>query len=327
MGLRHVQVARNLGLDIVGLCDASEQALASAAGTLELPSSVFYSDADAMLSAARPDCLVIATTAPSHARLVELAARSGVGMILCEKPMAVSLEECDAMIETCRSAGIRLAINHQMRFMEQYQLPKRMLAEPRFGGLTSVAIQAGNFGIAMNGTHYFEMFRFMTDESPVKVSAHFSNEVVPNPRGAQFKDAAGTVRIETASGKRFYMDCSADQGHGVNAVYMARNGRITVDELAGELVAVVREAEHSALPTTRYGMPIETERLAIAPADAVAPSAAVLSALIAGVDYPTGEDGRLAMEVLIAAHLSHEKGGAVVSIGPDLPRTLALPIA
>ena len=41
MGLRHVQVARNLGLDIVWLCDASEQALASAAGTLELPSSVF----------------------------------------------------------------------------------------------------------------------------------------------------------------------------------------------------------------------------------------------------------------------------------------------
>lgn len=153
----------------------------------------------------------------------------------------------------------------------------------------------------------------MTDESPVKVSAHFSNEAVPNPRGAQFKDAAGTVRIETASGKRFYMDCSADQGHGVNAVYMARNGRITVDELAGELVAVVREAEHSALPTTRYGMPIETERLAITPADAVAPSAAVLSALIAGVDYPTGKDGRLAMEVLIAAHLSHEKGGAVGS--------------
>lgn len=31
MGLRHVQVARNLGLDIVGLCDASEQALASPA--------------------------------------------------------------------------------------------------------------------------------------------------------------------------------------------------------------------------------------------------------------------------------------------------------
>lgn len=327
MGLRHVQVAQNLGLDLVGLCDANEQALVNASGTLALPSHIFHTDAAAMLAASRPECLVIATTAPSHAALVELAARAGVGMILCEKPMAVSLKACDAMIETCRNAGIRLAINHQMRFMEQYQLPKRLLAEPHFGGLTSVNIQAGNFGIAMNGTHYFEMFRFMTDESPVRVSAHFSKEAVPNPRGPQFEDTAGTVRIETASGRRFYMDCAADQGHGVNAVYMARNGRITIDELAGELVAVVRQGEHSALPTTRYGMPIETERLDITPADAVAPSAAVLSALIAGKDYPTGEDGRSAMEVLIAAHLSHQRSGAVVAIGPELPRDLALPIA
>ena len=264
--------------------------------------------------AARPECVVVSTTTPAHALYSCLAAEAGARFILCEKPLANSLIECDRVIAACRSRGVKLAVNHQMRFMEQYTAPKELLRSKAFGGLCSVNVIAGNFGLAMNGSHYFEMFRYMTEESPVEVTAHFSAEKVPNPRGPQFEDRAGTVRLTTASGKRFYLDCSADQGHGAQVLYGARFGQIVVDELNGSMTWSCRKAEHREMPTTRYGMPWDNGSTRIQPADSLAPTREVLKALLKGENYPRGEEGRQAVAVLVAATLSDERGHVPVAL-------------
>ncbi len=326
MGLRHVQVVRSLGLELAGLCDRRPEALA-AAREAGIPAALHHTDARAMLEATRPECVVIATTCPSHADLTCLAAESGASHVLCEKPMAASLAECDRMLDACRSTGARLAINHQMRFMEQYTRVREIVWSDAFGGLASVTVVAGNFGIAMNGSHYFEMFRYMTGEPPVEATAWFSRERVANPRGPEFEDRAGAVRLSTPSGRRFYMEVGDDQGHGVRVVYAARSGLLVVDELAGVMTSSVRDEEHRAAPTTRYGMPGSDTTLRIEPADSVAPTRAVLAALIDGKDWPTGEDGRLAVAALVAAHRSDEEGHRPVRIDADLPSGRRFPWA
>ena len=327
MGRRHVRVVRDLGLELVGLADASAPALEAARSEDGLPADALFTDIARLLEERRPECVVVATTTPGHADLTCRAAEAGARFILCEKPMAVSLAECDRMLKTCRQRGTQLAINHQMRFMEQYTVPRALLESEAFGGLRSVLVSAGNFGMAMNGTHYFEMFRFMTGEAPATATAWFSAGAVPNPRGLQFEDRAGSVRLETRSGKRFYMDVSDDQGHGVKVTYSARNGQITVDELAGVMVLDVRQDEHRALPTTRYGMPNRREERRIAPADAVAPSRAVLEALLSGSSYPTGEEGRLAVAALVAAYVSDEQDHMPIRVDAGLPADRAFPWA
>jgi predicted dehydrogenase len=327
MGLRHLQVLRSLELEMAGACDASAEARA-AAQAAGLRKDRLFADGSEMLAAVEAELVVVATTAPSHCALVCAAAERGVKAVLCEKPMAVSLAECDRMIAACQSAGARLAVNHQMRFMEQYTLPKALIASEAFGGLASVTVVAGNFGMAMNGLHYFEMFRYLTDEPPVRVAAWFSRETVPNPRGPQFTDRGGTVRLETASGKRFYMDASTDQGHGMFVSYAGRHGRLDIDELAGHARLIVRKPEHRSQPTTRYGLPSDTEERTIVPADAVAPSRAVLQALLAGANYPDGHIGRMVIETLVAAALSDESGGATIDlVATRLPRERVFPWA
>jgi hypothetical protein len=168
----------------------------------------------------------------------------------------------------------------------------------------------------------------MTGEAPRLVTAWFSDAAVPNPRGAQFQDRAGAVRLETAAGRRFYLDCGADQGHGMQVIYAGPHGQMYVDELTGFFQSAVREAQYRALPTTRYGMPADRVSRTIEPADVIAPSAAVLRALADGVDYPSGEDGRLAVEVLVAAYLSHERTHATIDLERDaLPRHRVFPWA
>src|SRR5260370_34776713 len=123
------------------------------------------------------------------------------------------------MINACKKNDGRLAINHQMRFMEQYTKAKKIIQSDAFGGLSSVTVVAGNMGMAMNGTHYFEMFRYMADEAPEVVTAWFSNEEDHNPSWTQFQDRDGSVRGTSASGKRFYMRIRDVQWPGIMALY------------------------------------------------------------------------------------------------------------
>jgi len=310
------------------MCDPNPEALGQAAKEFRISPEYQFTEFGTLMKKAKPECVIVATTAPTHSSSTCQAAEAGAKYILCEKPMAVSLAECDRMIEVCKRRGARLAINHQMRFMEQYTEPKRVVQSKAFGGLTSVTVVAGNFGLAMNGTHYFEMFRYMTDEKSLEVTAWFSNEKVPNPRGTQFEDRAGAVRITTAKGKRFYMDTGSDHGQGVKVIYSGPYGQLVVDELAGTMNLSVREEKHRNLPTTSYGMPwVETVQK-IAPADSIGPSRAVLTSLLDDKNPPTGEEGRLAIAALVAAYVSDEKGHIPVRLDDSrlpLERTFPWP--
>jgi predicted dehydrogenase len=310
-----MRITQDLSLNLAGICDRNPDALVQAGDEFAIPPAGRFGDAAALLEAVVPECVIVASTGATHCEYTCLASEAGARYILCEKPMGMSLAECDRMLETCVRRGTRLAINHQMRFMEQYTVPKQLLGSEELGGLCSISVVGGNIGMAMNGTHYFEMFRYVAGEEPLEVTAWFSPDRMPNPRGREFEDRAGAVFVTTAGGKRLYMDISADQGHGLRATYAARYGQITVDELGGTVTVVKRSAADRSLPTTRYGTTPERETFVIRGADAFAPSRAVLNALLNGGDAPSGEEGRLAVATLVAAYLSDEGGHLPVRVG------------
>ncbi|NJK91165.1 MAG: Gfo/Idh/MocA family oxidoreductase [Blastochloris sp.] len=95
MGMRHYDNLQSLGLDVVGVCDAVAEARESAQLKTGLSGDRVYSEPGRMMSEKKPECLVVATTAPAHAEMVSMAVTHGVRYILCEKPMAVSLVEAE----------------------------------------------------------------------------------------------------------------------------------------------------------------------------------------------------------------------------------------
>jgi predicted dehydrogenase len=319
MGRRHIIAARSAGLQLGGIFDLSPEAIAATLAECDVPDTMVFNDVRRMLVAVHPDAVIISTTAPSHCEFVCVAAEAGTRYILCEKPMASSLEECDRMIAACRAAGAKLAVNHQMRFMEQYIDVKTLAGTPEFGGLRSMVVTAGNFGLAMNGSHYFEAFRYLTDESVKEISCWFDPNNVPNPRGPQYVDRSGQLRGISASGARLIMELGADLGHGVQVVYGCRNGQILVDELAGVVRGINRLPEYRGLPTTRYGMPATEFNRRIAQAEVMKPTEDLWRAMLAGGSYPDGESGRHSVAVLVAANLSGEEGGRQVVLDDRLP--------
>ena len=319
MGRRHITAARDSGFELAGIFDQSAEALATTLTECNVDKAMAFDDAARMLQTVRPDAVVISTTAPSHCEFVCAAAGAGVRYILCEKPMASSLEECDRMIAACRAAGAKLAVNHQMRFMEQYTDIKALTETPEFGGLRSMVVTASNFGLAMNGCHYFEAFRYLTNEEVAEISCWFDPNNVPNPRGPQYVDRSGQLRGITASGVRLIIELGADLGHGIEVIYGCRNGQILVDELAGFVRGIHRLPDYRDLPTTRYGMPANEFQRKIAQADVTKPTEDLWRAMLSGDVYPTGENGRHAVGALVAANLSGENAGRLVALRNGLP--------
>jgi predicted dehydrogenase len=74
-----------------------------------------YDEYEACLE--RVDAVYIALPNSMHAEYTIRAARAGVH-VLCEKPMAVSVDECQAMIDTCRKHGVKLMIAYRLHFEE-----------------------------------------------------------------------------------------------------------------------------------------------------------------------------------------------------------------
>lgn len=72
-----------------------------------------------------------------HKEYTILSAKAGKHVI-CEKPMALSLEEADEMISVCQQEGVQLMIGHCIRFWPEYVLLKEIIDDQRYGKLLSL---------------------------------------------------------------------------------------------------------------------------------------------------------------------------------------------
>jgi predicted dehydrogenase len=108
---------------LVAAADLNEEAARAAA---EPWGATAYTDGRALLDRGDVDMVVIATPEASHREWAEAAAAAGVH-VLCEKPMATSVADADAMIAACRRAGVRLMIGHSRRFTMRYMQVRRAI--------------------------------------------------------------------------------------------------------------------------------------------------------------------------------------------------------
>jgi len=314
MGFRHIEAAQKMGMIIGGLVDISPSVLAAAAEKFNIPSECCFIDAHEMLTKMKLNAVVIATTAPYHAEYTILCAQHKVRYILCEKPMALSLDEASGMVDACNHYGSKLAVNHQMMFLPQYTEIKDIINSENFGLLSSIIVSGSNFGLAMNVSHYFEMFRFLTNTEIKTVQAWFEEDKVSNPRGEQFEDYSGSLLAKNSIGTKMYIDFSAKAGHGLQVIYIFKYGQVVVDELSGDIRTICRKQEYKELPTARYGMPDDINQYTIKPFEMIDSTIMVWEALLSNDIFPDYKVGLHAMKCLVASVESHENNNTVIEI-------------
>jgi len=101
------------------------------------PHAVTFTDYDAFLAEADMDAVIIASPVFFHCEQTVKAASAGKH-VLCEKPMARTIGECDAMIAACRKAGVVLMIAFMKRFDKSFRRAKEMIEAGELGRVFQV---------------------------------------------------------------------------------------------------------------------------------------------------------------------------------------------
>ena len=131
----HIKAALNNKLEIVAICDIDKANMDDKRAKFELPDSVkSYTDYKEMLEAERPELVAIATESGKHAVIALDCIEAGCNVII-EKPIALSLEDADRIIEAAERKGVKVCANHQNRFNKSIRKIREAIEKNRFGKL------------------------------------------------------------------------------------------------------------------------------------------------------------------------------------------------
>ncbi|MDP8243193.1 MAG: Gfo/Idh/MocA family oxidoreductase [Candidatus Hinthialibacter antarcticus] len=138
------------GATIVAVCDAAIDSIKNAdseAGNLEgadkpidLSEVELYSDFGDMLASAKLDAVSITLPTFIHEKFTCQALEAGVH-VLCEKPMGLTVAECDRMLSSAKSSEKILQIGHCIRFWPEYAKTKAIIDSGEYGKLIALSMR------------------------------------------------------------------------------------------------------------------------------------------------------------------------------------------
>ncbi len=125
---------------LVAICDPNSNRVNVAKDELKQPDLLIYTDYNAMLKEADFDILVVATPDRTHADVAVRAFEAGKHVI-CEKPLATCVADCDRMIAAAEANGRWIRAAQNMRYGPYFQKVKAMIDDGWIGNLKAVTFE------------------------------------------------------------------------------------------------------------------------------------------------------------------------------------------
>jgi myo-inositol 2-dehydrogenase / D-chiro-inositol 1-dehydrogenase len=280
---------------------------------------------------AEPDIELVTIAAPNalHAQMTVDAAQAGKHVV-CEKPLCMTLEEADLMIETCQRQGVLLLYAEELFFTPKYVKAKQMADEGALGRVYLVKqcekhfgphapwfwdVDRSGGGVFMDmGCHGIAFCYWFLDRPKIKsVLCHLGTHVhADKTRGED--DSICILEFENGA-KGLIEDSWARRGGMEDRIEIYGEGGVTYADLhMGNALPTYSEYGYGyaveKAPTTKgwtypvfdelwnYGFPQEMHHFARCVRGKESPQA-------------TGEDGRVVQEVLLAGYQSAGIAAAV----------------
>ena len=212
----HLHAWRDIeGVDVVALCDNDQSNLFATSKEFKIRRQ--FTDAVELFKYGQFDIVDIATTAPSHRSLVEMAAQH-TKHIICQKPFAESVKDARAMVGAVEATGKTLMVHENFRWQSAVrtvieELRKGTIGEPFFGRVSfrsgfdvfsgqPYLAEGERFIIEDLGIHILDIARALFGDV-ARISAT-KRRINPSIRG---EDVA-TMFLEHTGGATCIVDCS-----------------------------------------------------------------------------------------------------------------------
>lgn len=141
--VRHIpEYAENKDAQILGFYDIN---LARAKALAETYGGTAYETAEELLANPEIDAVSICTANFAHAELTIAALNAGKH-VLCEKPMATTITDCEAMVEAAKKNGKYLMIGHNQRLAKAHATARKLIVDGLIGDIVTFRTTFGHGG-------------------------------------------------------------------------------------------------------------------------------------------------------------------------------------
>lgn len=131
------------GVQLVAVCDTNLMRARGFAAAWNIPET--FATLDLMLEQSNINCVHILTAPNSHFSLATAALQRGVHVFL-EKPMCVSVAECEKLVQLAKRQGLYLGVNHNFLFASAFEKLRAIVHSKQLGLIDHIAIN-----------HFFEL--------------------------------------------------------------------------------------------------------------------------------------------------------------------------
>ena len=142
IAVNHMKAAVNNKLEIVAVCDVIPEKMEAILEKYDLAgddSIKRYTDYRELVETEKPQLVSIATESGNHAEIALYCIDKGVNCII-EKPMAMSIEDANKIIDLAEERGVKVSACHQNRFNVAIQELRKAIESGRFGRLSHGSI-------------------------------------------------------------------------------------------------------------------------------------------------------------------------------------------
>jgi predicted dehydrogenase len=288
----------------------------------ELGVTHVFGSVDEALPGADFDAVCIATPTFTHAAIAVAAARAGKH-VLCEKPMALTLDEADGMMAAARQTGVILQIAFMRRFDPAFRAAKEQIEAGAIGDPIVVRTLTRGPGLpprwacdpatsigmlAEVNSHDFDTVRWLAGSEFARVYAEAATLKAPD-LGEEFPDFYDTaiVNFRLVNGALAAIDgcCPVGYGYDARAEVLGSSGVLFIGELRERALVRCTRAEGAVTRQfTAWAKRFEAAYLA--------EDEHFLHCIRTGeTPEVTGEDGKRALEGVLAATRSIRTGAPV----------------
>ena len=291
------------GVTLSAVCDNDEQALMNCARRWDIKNT--YRDITELLTKEKPEIVSICTPDASHAEVArEVLNSQSVRGVLLEKPLALDIYEARDLVKLAKDRNVVLAVNYSRRYSVGHERVKQLIERGTIGKVQAVS---GYYtkGVLHNGTHWFDLARYLVGE--VSSVSGFSSQRSVN------KDPNLDVQLTFDSGCRGFLHGGPIGSYDIFEMdILATKGRVRIVDSGHriEQYSVVDSAFYSGYKSLSLDECWDGE---LSDSTQYAVEDLVASTVKGGVPRCTGRDGMAALRIALAA-IESWKGGVRVDI-------------
>ncbi len=243
-------------LELITICDP---ALKNAARLAE-PLGVTVKPFDEALDDPELEAVIITAPTPTHAALIQQAAKAGKH-IFVEKPLTATLTETEDVVRAIQKAGVQCQVGFQRRFDPAYAEAKRAVTAGELGQLMSfrgvsrdpspppLGFLKSSGGLMLDlGVHDLDTMRFLVGEVAEVYAAGSVQKMPELAEYGLFDSAVATIRFENGALGTLELGLHTAYGYEIRAEVLGERGRLHL-----EMTAPLHLTRYTAEGATRRG--------------------------------------------------------------------------